>query len=205
LKILIDNNTRYRTDDIRRLVVECLKRDGIALRRLRLWVIYRGNRHRSGEAWLNSGNVRMFVLNPESELNYLRCDRSRYKSYYSEGQMKDVEERIERAKANPRLTGSVSFAEVFMHELQHCRGLKHEDMLSDSEAFDCSWAKQFPLRLKNVTQKPKEDLQIKRYNNVLKHIDEKRRVIKRNQNLLEKWEEKRNYYEKALKKNGKIE
>ena len=53
--------------------------------------------------------------------------------------------------------------------------------------------------------KPKKDIQLERYENVLKHVEEKSKKIKRLQNQLKKWNEKKRYYERVLTASKKIE
>jgi len=54
-------------------------------------------------------------------------------------------------------------------------------------------------------KKPKPDLQLKRYQHVLKMVKQKTKQLKRTQTLLKKWTQKKKYYEKVLVAASKLE
>ena len=66
------------------------------------------------------------------------------------------------------------------------------------------WALEYPIIAKEVKLKPKKDLQLKRYENVLKTLKMKMSKLKRLQNQIKKWNQKKRYYEMALVVSGKI-
>jgi hypothetical protein len=94
-------------------------------------------------------------------------------------------------------------AKLFIHELKHIRGFRHKDMISYIE-YNTSWAKNYTINSKAKIEKPKEDLQIKRYKHILEMYTKKVSQLKRLKNQIKKWESKKKYYEKALIANGKM-
>lgn len=57
---------------------------------------------------------------------------------------------------------------------------------------------------KAIKIKPKVNLQLKRYEHVIKMIKRKEKILKRLRNQIKKWNQKRKYYERILVANGKI-
>lgn len=106
---------------------------------------------------------------------------------------------------------------LFIHELTHIRGYKHYQMdywKTDEEIGN--WMDSdtdYPIRQKEIEIKPKKeievkpkvDLQIKRYNHLLEVLKTKRSQLKRLQNQIKKWDQKRKYYETVLTANRKIQ
>lgn len=90
---------------------------------------------------------------------------------------------------------AVRFSQVCQHELDHNRGLHHKDM-PPSTTIDCSWAEAFPVGKKQEKVAEKPDLKVVRYTQTLSRIKEKQSKIKRLQNALKKLEVRRKYYEK---------
>jgi hypothetical protein len=93
----------------------------------------------------------------------------------------------------------ISTAFVFLHELLHIRGYHHKAI------YDATWrelantfASQYTLDIKE--EKPKEVRNIIdiRYQHVLSMVSLKEKAIKKIQNQLKKWTQKRKYYEKAI-------
>ncbi len=111
--------------------------------------------------------------------------------------------RVPRGKIDPRL-----LARVFKHELDHCRGFKHNQMggrfLDMGNLEKDNWALNYPIRQKESKVKPKPDLQLERYNHVLEMLKAKKSQLKRLQNQIKKWNQKRKYYESILIASGKI-
>jgi hypothetical protein len=99
-------------------------------------------------------------------------------------------------------------ARVFIHELYHCRGFSHDQMgevyLNIKNLEEDNWALEYPVRKILPKKKPKEDLQIKRYEHVLAMLKDKQLKLKRLQKQVKKWNAKKKYYEKTLVAAGKI-
>jgi len=57
---------------------------------------------------------------------------------------------------------------------------------------------------KEIKAKPREDLQLKRYNRVIEMISQKEKILKRLRNQIKKWSVKKRYYEKVLTATGKL-
>jgi len=96
---------------------------------------------------------------------------------------------------------SKDVAAIFVHELRHVQGFTHKEMRYWEPQ---KWAKDYPLRIKEQKPKPKQDIQLVRYERVLKHIKEKERRLKRLKTCLQKWYKKKKYYEKVLTAAGKL-
>ena len=116
--------------------------------------------------------------------------------------------RVPREKIDTRV-----FARVFDHELYHNRGFKHNKLgviggrfLNLNTLEKDNWALEYIMTLKEpkLKLKPKVDLQLKRYNHVLALLKDKKSNLKRLQNQIKKWTQKRKYYEHILVTNGKI-
>ncbi|GAF91530.1 unnamed protein product, partial [marine sediment metagenome] len=109
-----------------------------------------------------------------------------------------------RYQASPQ-----NVAEVFLHELAHIRGYHHDAIGRYITKADEKRAKEivgdFKFEMKKPKPpKPKEDLQVRRYNHVIDMVTAKEKQIKRLQNQLTKWRRKKNYYERTLLAAGKI-
>lgn len=62
----------------------------------------------------------------------------------------------------------------------------------------------FPIREKSIASKPKEDVQLKRYNRVKDMISEKVKAIGKLQKQVSKLIKKKKYYEKTMLSSGKL-
>lgn len=111
--------------------------------------------------------------------------------------------RVPRGKIDTRL-----LSRVFKHELDHCRGFKHNQMggryLDTKDLGRDNWALSYPIRQKEARVEPKPDLQVRRYEHVLEMLKAKKSQLKRLQNQIKKWNQKRKYYESVLVASGKI-
>ena len=114
--------------------------------------------------------------------------------------------RIPKKIVDPRM-----LARIFDHELYHIRGFRHRQMqgvggrfLNTNNLEVDKWALEYPIIAKEVKLKPKKDLQLKRYENVLKTLKMKMSKLKRLQNQIKKWNQKKRCYEMALVVSGKI-
>lgn len=82
------------------------------------------------------------------------------------------------------------FAQVFMHELDHCRGLRHKDMANWWE-FDAAWAEGLEIRVKEPRRPPSPiDRLRKQVTHAQGMLRRHRTRLKRQQTLTLKWEKK---------------
>jgi hypothetical protein len=180
MRLIITNETKYKTADLRRLFCKALslnnKIEGKPdlFRRLFIRVVYGGY---SGNAYLGTGTMKIRIP------NYIN---STYKSRNN-------------LEVDPKY-----IAWVFTHELYHCRGFRHRPLsksimeYSNKEG-EWNWAIHYPIGKQEKKLKPKgDDLRIVRYTHVCKMVTEKQRQIKRLQNQLKKWNTKKKYYERQL-------
>lgn len=111
---------------------------------------------------------------------------------------------------------TLQVAEIFCHEYCHNLGYRHggelrrcstpEDFyLGDmAKHFGFKW-EEFEIPKRSVKVKPKIDLQLKRYQHVLKVVEKKTKQLKRIHGQLKKWVAKRKRYERVLVAAGKID
>lgn len=92
---------------------------------------------------------------------------------------------------------TVRFTQIFIHELQHCRGEVHREMVK-SKTIDAGWAKAFPIQKRPVKIKPVADLKSKRYETAKSRVSKYEIKMKRMATLLKKWKRKVTYYENAI-------
>lgn len=97
------------------------------------------------------------------------------------------------------------FVEVFIHEMSHIRGIRSHRAIGTVEDEDLKWTKNYSVRQKEAKVKPKPDLQLRRYEHVLEMLKAKKSQLKRLQNQIKKWNQKRKYYESVLVASRKIE
>lgn len=96
------------------------------------------------------------------------------------------------------------FARVFIHEMSHIRGFRSHRTIGIVKDGDLKWTTDYSVRQKGIKVKPKTDLQLKRYEHVMGMLKAKKTQLKRLQNQIKKWNQKRKYYESVLVANGKI-
>jgi len=176
MKLALKNNTRYRTQDLRKLFLECMRREGMQRARVTVNYSKRGRVH--GRAWFNTILSEMFL--PKSFTKWVEG-----KGYVREQIKEFTPEQVE------------DIAQVFRHELGHNLGLKHEDMVCCWH-IDCSWARGFVVRLKEQKPAKRRDLVQERYLKAVRKVKEFECKVKRSKTLLDKWSRKVSYYEKKL-------
>ncbi len=94
----------------------------------------------------------------------------------------------------------IKLADLFIHEYEHNLGYRH-DKTTDyvdlcNEIMEAGFTNGYIVREKEV--KPKQDKQLIKYDNVVRMIEKKKRMLRRIQNQLKKWNTKKRYYEKIL-------
>ncbi|MHA1410513.1 MAG: hypothetical protein ACTSQY_09465 [Candidatus Odinarchaeia archaeon] len=152
-----------------------------------------------GSAYLNGTLMTIYICTEKYLKNYLK--RNFPKTFTDESKLKNY--------IDGRISSPLSVAGVFIHELQHTRRYEHRALGACIDEADRKEAKEaigdFEFTFKQPKRpKPREDLQMRRYNHVLKMISDKERQLKRLQNQLKKWKQKRKYYENVLLAAGKI-
>jgi len=96
----------------------------------------------------------------------------------------------------------------FIHEYYHNLGFRSQDYRNYendwTQRYDVSFVKDYPIRIAKVKPKPQRDLQMERYQKVLRYVKLYQSKAKRVRNLLKKWKQKQRRYEKILVAAGKI-
>lgn len=97
---------------------------------------------------------------------------------------------------------------MFIHEYYHNLGYKDQDRCNYkydwTKDINVDFVKDCQIKLARPKIKPKRNLQLERYNNVMKHIKEAERKLKRWQKIVKKWKAKQRYYENSLIAANKI-
>jgi len=94
-----------------------------------------------------------------------------------------------RLRVHPTNESPSDLAWLFIHELYHIRGYKHEQMGSVNHYRHEDWKHyndNFSLSTKVVNVKPKPDLQIKRYERVMKLYEDKTKQLDKLRKQLKK-------------------
>ena len=173
MKIL--NKTNYRTEDIRRIFKECVKREGMPFngyievfnRKINARVLGNCNKYRR--------RIQLFLKPIEQDKKQL--------ANTIHHELMHLKPDLGSNKAHKDMLGGRTISNVYGVE---------------------NWIDKYDLRLKEIKIKPKRDLQMERYDKVKKHIDTKTKQVKRLNNQLYKWKQKLKYYEKALVAAGKL-
>jgi len=199
----IINNTNIDTLCLKRLFTKCInhnkKTEGKLRQKSYLKITVKNTKRScSGSAYLNGNLITMHIATE----NYVRTYVKNNFSSFAKGS--NLENYIKDRIPNP-----VKVAAVFIHELQHARGYGHQALGTYIDEADEKEAKEaigdFEFTFKQPKQsKPREDLQLKIYNHVLKMVSGKETQLKRLQNQLKKWKQKKKYYEKTLIAAGKL-
>ncbi len=208
MKLKIDNQTNYETKDLKALFRECMKQEGVDICNVKIiktvprskWKKHyqkqmderelepegvteslNYNTHIHGRAWYNSYNIIMRL--PEWRYG---CSDDR----------KIIQEPIQELNKKE----VTALAQIFIHEVGHNQNLRHREM-ADWWNFNVDYTNDFKIRMHQKKEKPKHNLQMKRYENVMVHINDKTKKIKRLNNQLKKWKLKQKYYENKLEAN----
>jgi hypothetical protein len=100
-------------------------------------------------------------------------------------------------------------AKVFIHEYYHNLGYRSQDWNNYkrdwTENFNYDFIEEYQIREKKVEPKPVKDLQMERYQKVLKYVKMHTSKLEREKNLVKSWKKKQKYYERVLMAAGKIE
>lgn len=183
----LTNKTKWDSEDLRKLVLETIKRAGYETNK-RITVEtgkgWGGGLRYSGRAGIHSNFVKMSV--PKITYKDMARDEKGGFIVGSNGHYVKVEKPIH--------FDTVQFAKVLIHELGHNAGLQHEDMINYNK-LNCEWAKELTVNPQQPKPKLKIDLAKVRYEKVLKKIKEKESKLKRLQTSLKKLYKQRKYYQ----------
>ena len=175
-KVMIDNRTSYRTDDLLRIANAVMReyhKTYTTPETLRLTCIYRRIRDGfcGGEGWYYSNRVTLKLS-------------------------KDVDKVKSRGESDDQ---AMNIARTILHELAHCRGLRHGDMGEggrDDHRYNVEYVREFPVREKAQPKaKPAPSIEDK-----LERLEARRKKvearIKRAQNALRKVLKSIQYYQR---------
>lgn len=177
MKFNIINKTPYLTRDIKKIIKECVIRDG--------------------EYPFSQLNVEVLMSTPRA-CNYVR-GRAMVDGAW-------MQLRLNNPKSAFGPSTAEQLADTVFHELKHMEGWRsHRKIRELFEPFDTTWIDEhFPLRLKSsflaAKPKPKVSVAEARYVKVLQRIDRYEKKLRRLQNALKKLYRKKKYYEKKLGK-----
>lgn len=179
----IDNSTKWETSDLRKLFARCIqevkKVEGRG-QNARLIVHVRNSRRRDA------------VIHGRGYIG-------RYEMIVLIGAAIDLETEV---AARQRL------ARVFIHEFYHNLGYRSQDhrhYRNDwTKGWDVDFVESYSIRKAQPRPKPKRDIQMERYEKVVKKVAEYEAKLKRTKNLLKKWKQKEKYYTRVLTAAGKI-
>ncbi len=174
--IEIDNNTKFRTDDLRKFFRAILLEAGCDIREFwHISVIYVHERiHKGfvrGHAYLNSRNFEIKIPSIWGTIE----------------------------NSEPRLK---QLAQIIHHEVDHCLGLEHSEMCASGAIVTTAWQ---GLQIRRQTEPKKitmDDRAAKREATARKKVIKLEREIKRKSKLLKKWKTKVRYYEKRAETAG---
>lgn len=189
----IKNNTRYPTRELRSIFCEVHNRIAKAEGRLRQWkgltveVVY--SRGRRG--WKK-------VDDPDAPDGW-RIEHERQPSHTGYAYLNGYYTRLRLPKGE---TDRNSIAYIFGHELMHLYGYVHGQWVDRT-----AWREGIDGKLVEAAPRPRpeRDVQMERYQALLKRRADWEKKAKRAQNALKKIKPKIRYYEKTLRAAGKID
>ena len=188
----IINKTDWKTADLKKILTRALNEDDkiegkyLYRNRLEIEIVY-------------SKGPRKWVVESYKKRNLEMPEHWLYSGYaYYSGNLM-------RLRVPKREISKALLAKMFIHEMGHIRGHKHSGMgrWLDIETL---WIEddEYQIKKKEIKGKPREDLQLKRYNHVIEMIKQKEKILKRLRNQIKKWNAKKRYYQRVLTAAGKI-
>lgn len=162
----IKNTSHWNSEELRMLVRRCVKESGIDPKSIRTIIVETGRRK-------------------YGMIGYSGCAQRFYRY---------VKMRVPKT-TTPITFDKEQFCQVLMHELDHLRGLDHNEMISIGE-IDVSWHEEYKISAKQPKPKVKRDLKNERYEHTLKLIKRNERKFKATQTRLKTLYKRRHYYEK---------
>jgi hypothetical protein len=99
-------------------------------------------------------------------------------------------------------------AKLFIHEYYHNLGFKNQDYANYkydwTERIPTAFVHDYQIRLAEPKVKPQKDLQLERYQKIVKKVGFWERKLKLARTFLKKYQAKQRYYERVLVASGKI-
>lgn len=187
--MIIVNKTHWDTDNLRKILIKALNDDDIIESKyqyrsgLKIVIVY--SKGHSSWAIKNYGGLKLAPRELYSGYAWLNGSEMRL--------------RVPREIFNVK-----RFVKLFIHEMSHIRGIRSHRMIGTVKSKDLEWTKNYLVKREKIKIKTKVDLQTKRYEHVLAALKIKKTQLKRLQNQIKKWTQKRKYYESVLMANGKI-
>ncbi len=186
----LENLTKWNTEDLRKLCLEAIKREGITENRA-ITIVHLRKRLGSeitGWAFYHVNEVCIRVPKPEVKVSVIKRG--------SDGRATEYE----LEPYNFSGENCVEFVQVLIHEFCHNKGILHKDLINYKD-IKCDWAKEFSIRPTELEEKiPRVDVQLKRYQQVLSWIKSWEIKKKRAETFLKKLMVKKRYYEKELER-----
>ncbi len=190
----INNETQYKTNDLRKLFTEVIRRneklEGALGRHTKKYLSI-DVRYSKAKSRLR----KIDDLKPASKENVHHVKESR--SYHGTGQLNGY--KITLSVPRDCNLDKPKLAYILDHELMHIRGYLHKNMkpYNKWDTHNYQWAETFVINMKEEKPKPKVNLVDKRYKHVLDMIKKKEKQIKVLKRSLDKWNKKRKYYERS--------
>lgn len=88
-----------------------------------------------------------------------------------------------------------SFAQIFVHELDHNKGLCHNEMRGHS-GINVDWCNDISFKKKEPKPKKQRNIVQERYEHASKMLKKHKTKLKRQETIVKKWSKKVKYYEK---------
>ena len=194
------------------------------IKQLRVDVVYKKSYSNwtGGYAYYNSNYVRMKLIRPPEAMKFQEPEKIYDRTMLTEMEwLQKIEngkkwnqERKERRELQMKEI-SKNIALTMVHELYHCYGYTHEDNVMFAprkkvwveNTYNYDWTSKYPVQFtteKPKTEKPKTDIQVKRYLRVVDLLKAKQMVFKRLSNQIKKYASKKRYYENILMAAGKL-
>lgn len=127
--------------------------------------------------------------------------RAYYGQVYSTKLGKHYAVKLNLPKPNELQERRLKIVETMIHELAHCRGVHHKELMGGGccvDVFNVEWfPKELTLNVKMAAIKTPRNLKIERGEYAKKKLKEVQQKAKRYANLVKKWQRKVNYYDKS--------
>ena len=188
----IINKTDWETEDLKKILTRALNEDD------KIEGKYRYRSQLKVEIVYSKG-PRRWVVEYYKKHDLDLPERKWYSGYaYYNGNLM-------RLRVPKKEISKVLLSKIFIHEMGHIRGFRHSGMGRWLD-IETSWIDddKYQIKKKEIREKPKEDLRLKRYKHVIEMINQKEKLLKRLRNQIKKWNAKKRYYEKVLIATAKI-
>lgn len=174
-RLRVDNRTSWDTGDLKRLFGRCIREAGMESART-VRVIYSKSGQVTGYAYIGRRWLQMALPNIRV---FCREDGRRGETRLLELSGEDVKE----------------VAQVFLHELDHNRGIRHKEMKKHYK-IPVPFVEGMVIHRKKEKEKPRKDIVGERSRKATQMVRIYQGKVKRYSNLLKKWQGKVAYYKK---------